>query len=253
MAAKDEIWVIGTEPPCPRCHHLGQMVEEELARRQRTNRVRHLAYQDQEARDFAAGLGLEPATAKVVAQRAGLELDWGRVARLAPAPSALPAGEGACCPPVAAPWTPELDEILRPCQERAREVGVLMTPVLVVGGRVCHEGSVPTAAQVAAWLDQLPEPAAAEAPLLAVEVLGSGCANCQKLYDHTHQALELTGLSGRAQVKKVGDPGYFLAQGVFTTPGLLVDGRVVSQGKVLSREAIADILRQRLAEVEKSG
>ena len=49
-------------------------------------------------------------------------------------------------------WSPEFDEALRPCQEKAEFVGLLMTPIVVVQGEVKHQGSVPSIEQLKLWL-----------------------------------------------------------------------------------------------------
>jgi len=52
-------------------------------------------------------------------------------------------------------WSPEMDEALRPCQEKADSLGILMTPVLIVDGEVKHHGSVPPLEQLRPWLADL--------------------------------------------------------------------------------------------------
>ena len=59
MSTKEEIWVIGTDPPCPRCDRLGQMAHEVANDLNLRVMIRHLAYTDDEARQCAGSLGLE--------------------------------------------------------------------------------------------------------------------------------------------------------------------------------------------------
>ncbi|QJA06519.1 thioredoxin family protein [Thermosulfurimonas marina] len=75
-----------------------------------------------------------------------------------------------------------------------------------------------------------------------IKVLGPGCPRCESLYDHVVLALEELGLE--ATVEKVKDLGQIAAHGVVKTPALVVDGKVVSQGKVLSVEEIKKLLSQ---------
>jgi small redox-active disulfide protein 2 len=75
-----------------------------------------------------------------------------------------------------------------------------------------------------------------------IKILGPGCARCEALYDNVILALEELGIE--ASVQKVKDLGQIAALGVISTPGLVVDGRVVSQGKVLSPEEIKEILKK---------
>jgi len=74
-----------------------------------------------------------------------------------------------------------------------------------------------------------------------IKVLGPGCPRCEALYSHVIQALEELGLE--ASVQKVKDLGQIAAHGVLNTPGLVIDGQVVSQGKVLAIEEIKEILK----------
>ncbi len=45
------------------------------------------------------------------------------------------------------------DKALRPCEEAARSAGILMTPVLVVNGRIVYEGSIPCLDELRKILD----------------------------------------------------------------------------------------------------
>lgn len=67
-----------------------------------------------------------------------------------------------------------------------------------------------------------------------VKILGSGCHNCQALEKNVRSALEALGKE--AVIGHVMDFGQISAYGVMSTPGLVVDEKVVSTGKVLSVE-----------------
>jgi thiol-disulfide isomerase/thioredoxin len=82
MSTRDEIWVIGTDPPCLRCDYLAQMAHELVNELNLPIIIRHLAYTDDEARQFARSFGLELGTAKDVAKKAGIEIDWDEVRAL---------------------------------------------------------------------------------------------------------------------------------------------------------------------------
>ena len=73
-----------------------------------------------------------------------------------------------------------------------------------------------------------------------IKVLGPGCPRCEALYNHVVLALDELGLE--ATVEKVKDLGRIAAHGVMQTPGLVVDGKVVSQGKGLSVDEVKEIL-----------
>ena len=74
-----------------------------------------------------------------------------------------------------------------------------------------------------------------------VKVLGSGCANCQRLAANVRLALEHAGLA--AEVEKVEDLAAIMGYGVTATPALVVDERVVVSGRVPSPTQIAALLR----------
>lgn len=69
-----------------------------------------------------------------------------------------------------------------------------------------------------------------------IQILGTGCAKCQKLADHTKQAVDNLGID--YEMEKVTDINQIMGFGIMTTPGLAVDGKVLVAGKV---PAVADI------------
>jgi predicted thioredoxin/glutaredoxin len=78
---------------------------------------------------------------------------------------------------------------------------------------------------------------------MKLEILGS-CPTCESLfYDRMLPALEIAGLKGKVQVERVRDPNYFVELGVFTTPALVLDGEVISAGKLLMPEDILRLLK----------
>ncbi len=76
--------------------------------------------------------------------------------------------------------------------------------------------------------------------MVKIEVLGSGCANCLRLEQAARQAVEMAGVE--AEVVKITDYGEIMARGVMSTPGLVLDGKVVSVGRVPSAGDIAEWL-----------
>ena len=150
---ENEIWIIGTEPPCPRCDCLTGMVQDIVDALELRIPVRHISYTSTEAKQFAASLGLEPGTAKDVARKAEIDMDWEKVYALIDSPNQMPSKNN-CCRTAASKWSPELDEALRPCETEATNVGIMMTPVLVIAGCRFHQGSVPAHANVLKWIKQ---------------------------------------------------------------------------------------------------
>lgn len=79
---------------------------------------------------------------------------------------------------------------------------------------------------------------------MKIEVLGTGCARCAQLYDNALSAASAVDAS--IEIVKVGDVNYFAQKGVFMTPGLLIDGEVISVGKVLSVEEIKAKIKENI-------
>lgn len=75
-----------------------------------------------------------------------------------------------------------------------------------------------------------------------VKVLGTGCAKCRALEDAARAALAELGMD--TAIDHVTDFAEIAAYGVMTTPALVVDGKVVSYGKVLHRDEVKRLLRK---------
>lgn len=76
----------------------------------------------------------------------------------------------------------------------------------------------------------------------AVKVLGSGCAKCNELEANVRTALEQLGRN--PAIEHVTDFHRIAEFGVMTTPALVVDGKVVSYGKVLKVEEVVALLQK---------
>jgi len=63
---------------------------------------------------------------------------------------------------------------------------------------------------------------------MKIKVLGPGCVNCERLYNLTKEALKELGLP--EEIEYVKDPEIF-GNYIMTTPGLVIDEKVVHQGK----------------------
>ena len=67
---------------------------------------------------------------------------------------------------------------------------------------------------------------------LDIRIAGPGCRNCQELESRVIKALEE--LQAEATVVKVTDFKDIAASGIFMTPGLIINGKAVLQGKLPS-------------------
>lgn len=75
-----------------------------------------------------------------------------------------------------------------------------------------------------------------------IKILGSGCAKCRELEEHTKEAMTQLGL--HEPVEHVTDFARIAAYGVMTTPALVIDGSVVSYGKVLKTDEVNILLEK---------
>lgn len=74
-----------------------------------------------------------------------------------------------------------------------------------------------------------------------IKVLGSGCQKCQKLEANVKEALVL--LNKEANVDHVTDYNEIVSYNVMSTPALVVDGKVVSSGRLLNPKQLVELLK----------
>lgn len=75
---------------------------------------------------------------------------------------------------------------------------------------------------------------------MTIEVLGGGCPKCKVLAANAEAALASKKVE--AEVVKVTEMEKILEKGVMSTPALVIDGKVVASGRVLSAEEISSLL-----------
>jgi len=73
-----------------------------------------------------------------------------------------------------------------------------------------------------------------------IQILGTGCAKCNRLEENARTAVKETGLD--FVIEKVTDIQQIVAKGIMMTPGLIIDEKVVSSGRLLSSKEIAEII-----------
>ena len=76
--------------------------------------------------------------------------------------------------------------------------------------------------------------------MTTVKILGPGCANCRKLEAVAREAATTAGIT--AEFVKVTDMTDLLAYDILATPGLVIDDKLVSSGRIPSRTEIAQWL-----------
>ena len=74
-----------------------------------------------------------------------------------------------------------------------------------------------------------------------IQILGTGCAKCNKLYEAAKSSAEDLGIA--FEMEKVTDMMRFADFGVMVTPALVVDGEVKVSGKIPSPEQLKSMLQ----------
>ncbi|MCI5738985.1 MAG: thioredoxin family protein [Ruminococcus sp.] len=76
--------------------------------------------------------------------------------------------------------------------------------------------------------------------ICCVKVLGAGCKSCRELFENAKQAVSAMGLG--TEVEYITDMQKIMEYGVMSMPALVINGKVVSHGKVLKSADIAKLL-----------
>jgi small redox-active disulfide protein 2 len=66
--------------------------------------------------------------------------------------------------------------------------------------------------------------------MITIKVLGSGCPNCKKVEELARQAAQ--GMRVQAEFVKITDPNEFIKYSVLSTPGLVINEKLVSSGRI---------------------
>jgi len=77
---------------------------------------------------------------------------------------------------------------------------------------------------------------------MKIEILGVGCAKCNKLEENVKQAIQEMGVE--VEVEHVKDLGEIAKRGVLMTPGLTINGKAVTQGKLLNVEQVKNLIEK---------
>jgi len=76
---------------------------------------------------------------------------------------------------------------------------------------------------------------------MLIKILGSGCKKCVALAQNAETAANAASIEAR--IEKITDIVDIARYGIMSTPGLVIDDKVVSSGKVLSVAQITEHLR----------
>jgi small redox-active disulfide protein 2 len=78
--------------------------------------------------------------------------------------------------------------------------------------------------------------------MLNIKVLGSGCANCKRLEANARKVVE--SLAIEAEIEKVTDYAEIMKWPILATPGLVINNKLVSTGRIPSEQEISDWIKE---------
>lgn len=82
--------------------------------------------------------------------------------------------------------------------------------------------------------------------MLTIRIVGSGCLNCENLFQLCMNVAAENELE--ADIQKITDRQKFTELGVWMTPALIVNGKVLSQGKIPVKSTLENWLKQAAAD-----
>ena len=75
---------------------------------------------------------------------------------------------------------------------------------------------------------------------MEIKILGTGCSKCKTLEEFTRKVVKDNGID--ASITKVEDIVEIMKFNIMTTPALVVNGKVVSKGRIPSADEIKQFL-----------
>ena len=77
-----------------------------------------------------------------------------------------------------------------------------------------------------------------------IKILGEGCEKCDKAFNHVKESVSELGID--AEIEKIEDLLGIVAYGVMSTPGIVINDRVVSVGRVLSVSETGELIKKNI-------
>ena len=142
-----EIVVIGTDPPCIRCHTTFKRAKEVAQQFTEEIEVRKIAIHSEEAEKYG-----KVESGHEIEEVGNVTPDKENMMRLLGELDALKVDEDRNESLIDAKLK-ELDGTIQPIKDKAKELGYLMTPVLVVNGQVKSMDYVPSKDEIRGWVE----------------------------------------------------------------------------------------------------
>ena len=142
-----EIVVIGTEPPCIRCNTTFRRAEEVAGQFSKKIEVKKLAIHTKEAEKYGKAEG-----GHEISEVSKVKPDFEKMIKLLRKLDELKADEAKNESLIDARLK-DLEKVLAPVKKKAKELGYLMTPVLVINGEVKSMDYVPSKEEIRAWIE----------------------------------------------------------------------------------------------------
>ena len=73
-----------------------------------------------------------------------------------------------------------------------------------------------------------------------IKVLGGGCCKCENLLEAVKEAVAEKGIA--AEIEYITDMAKIMEYGIMSTPALMIDGKIVSMGRVLKAKDLVKLL-----------
>jgi len=83
--------------------------------------------------------------------------------------------------------------------------------------------------------------------MLTIKILGTGCTNCKKLEKLTREAVIFMNID--AEVVKVTDHTDIMEYDILATPGLVINEKLVSSGRIPSAAEISTMIADQMMEM----
>ena len=77
-----------------------------------------------------------------------------------------------------------------------------------------------------------------------IKIIGSGCADCDKLYNNMEEAIRQVGVT--ATLGRVENLIEMVRMGVMTTPSVTIDGKLVVSARVPKVDKLVEILKENM-------